>query len=64
VGKTEKGCWYICRNTYEIDGVEIPRGRMIFSLRPIFNNDWRVATPEEVETKQWYKGHYFNLKYV
>lgn len=59
--------WMINQNTYSVDGIEIPKGRMHKmqkGQRPIINTDWRKATEEEVKTKQWYKGHYFNLMNV
>lgn len=59
--------WMINQNTYSVDGVEIPKGRMYKiqkGQRPIINTDWRKATEEEVKTKQWYKGNYFNLMNV
>jgi hypothetical protein len=58
--------WVICTRSYEIDGNEIPKGRMDYytSTRPIMNKDWRRATVEEVETKQHHKGNWFNLRNV
>lgn len=56
--------WLINQNTYTVDGIEVPKGRMIKKNktdRPIQNKDWRKATELEVLTKQWYKGNYFNL---
>lgn len=63
---TYKGYWEICTESYEIDGVEIPKGRMKYhtSTRPTINQDWRRATQEEIETMQFYKGNAFNLRYV
>jgi hypothetical protein len=57
--------WMINQNTYTIDGIEVKQGRMEKikkGSRPIINPDWRKATNEEVETKQWYKGNFFNLR--
>ena len=60
--------WIINQNTYNVDGVEVPKGRMVKmnkkTDRPIQNKDWRKATVLEVETKQYYKGNYFNLSGV
>ena len=59
--------WMINQNTYSIDGIEVKKGemhKMQKGQRAIINNDWRKATEEEVRTKQWYKGHYFNLMNV
>jgi hypothetical protein len=61
-----KGYWVICVNSYEYDGEEISKGRMDYhySTRPIISNNWRRATSDEVETKQNFKGRWFNLKNV
>jgi hypothetical protein len=61
-----KGYWIICTKSYEIDGVEIPKGRMNYytSTRPVVNDAWRRATPEEIETMKIHKGNYYNLKNV
>ena len=60
--------WIINQNTYNVDGIEVPKGRMAKmnrkTDRPIQNKDWRKATDFEVETKQYYKGNYFNLSGV
>lgn len=58
------GYWVICTQSYENDGIEIPKGRMNFhqSLRPIMNPKWRRATTEEIKGKQRFKGNWFNLK--
>jgi len=59
--------WIINQNTYSVDGREMSKGRMdkIYKgQRAIINKDWRKATEEEINTKQWYKGHYFNLSNV
>jgi hypothetical protein len=63
---TTKRYWVICVNSYEIDGKEFSKGTMKFheSIRPIINNNWRRATEDEIETKQWFKGVWFNLKNV
>jgi len=57
--------WIINQNTYTVDGIEVPKGRMIKmnkkTDRPIHNKSWRKATDLEVKTKQYYKGNYFNL---
>lgn len=56
--------WMINQNTYSVDGKEVLKGemhKMQKGQRPILNNDWRKATEEEVRTKQWHKGNYFNL---
>ena len=60
------GYWVICVTSYEIEGVEIPKGRMDYytSTRPIVSGKWRAATLDEVETKQRHNGHWFNLKNV
>ena len=62
--KTFKGYWEICTKSYEIDGTEIPKGRMSYhtSTRPTVNQDWRRATQEEIDTRQYYKGNDFNLR--
>ena len=61
-----KGYWVICTKSYEIDGIEIPKGRMDYytSTRPIVNSNWRKATQDEVDSKQYHKGSAFNLKNV
>lgn len=61
-----KGYWVICVKSYEIDGREIPKGRMDYhvSTRPIINNAWRRATQEEIETRDYHKGNAFNLRNV
>ncbi len=61
-----KGHWVICTCSYEIDGVNIPKGRMDYytSKRPIQNPDWRRATQEEINAKQFFKGNHFNLMNV
>ena len=61
--RVAKGYWVICTKTYKIDGQEIPKGRMNYytSTRPIVNQDWRSATQEEIDTKQYCKGYAFNL---
>ena len=60
--------WIINQNTYTVDGIEVPKGRMVKmnkkTDRPIQNKDWRKATDFEIETKQYYKGNYFNLSCV
>ena len=59
--------WMINQNTYSVDGIEVKKGemhKMQKGQRPIVNTDWRKATEEEVITKQWHKGHYFNLMNV
>lgn len=60
--------WIINQNTYNVDGIEVPKGRMAKmnrkTYRPIQNKDWRKATVLEVEAKQYYKGNYFNLSSV
>lgn len=57
-----KGHWKICTESYEIEGIEIPKGRMCFytSTRPIVNQRWRRATQEEIDTRQYHKGNAFN----
>jgi len=61
-----KGYWIICQYSYEVDGIEIPRGRMSFhtSTRPVMNPVWRRATEDEIETRKTFKGNTFNLKNV
>jgi len=63
---TFKGYWVICQYSYEVDGIEIPKGRMDFheSIRPIQNKCWRRATQEEIDTRQRFKGNTFNLRFV
>jgi hypothetical protein len=65
-GSALKGYWEICTKSYEIDGVEIPKGRMSYhtSTRPTINQDWRRATQEEIDTMQYHKGNAFNLRNV
>lgn len=60
------GYWVICTQSYEIDGLEVPKGRMDYytSTRPIMNPAWRLATQEEIDTKQRFKANWFNLKNV
>lgn len=60
------GYWVICTQSYEIDGIEIPKGRMKYhtSTRPIMSTKWRRAAQDEIETRQYFKGNCFNLKNV
>ena len=60
------GYWEICTKSYEIDGVEIPKGRMRYhtSTRQTINTYWRRATQEEIDTMRYYKGNVFNLRNV
>lgn len=60
------GYWIICQYSYEYEGNEIPKGRMKFhtSQRPVLSKRWRRATDEEIKTKRWFKGNYFNLQFV
>jgi len=56
--------WMINTVTYSVDGVEVKKGRMWkrkSTDRAVINKDWRKATEEEVKTKEWYHGNYFNL---
>ncbi len=56
--------WMINTNSYTVDQVEVLKGEMVKKKkgdRAIVNNDWRKATEEEVRTKQWSNGCYFNL---
>jgi len=57
------GYWIICTKTYEIEGIKIPKGRMSFhtSTRRVVNSDWRNATQEEIDDKQYFKGNTFSL---
>lgn len=57
------GYWIICVQSYDYEGTEIPKGRMKYhtSTRPVISKRWRRATEQEVETKQCFKGNYFNL---
>lgn len=58
----QKGMWIICVSSYEIDGIEIPKGRMNYTYgRLPVNGLWRRATDEEIETKKWHRGNYYNL---
>jgi len=61
-----KRYWIICTHSYEVDGTEISKGSMKYhtSTRPVISNYWRLATQDEINTKQWVKGKYFNLKNV
>lgn len=62
-----KGTWIICVQSYEIDGVCYPKGRMEYSyaqFRQACSPNWRRATDDEIATKQWHNGNYFNLKNV
>jgi len=66
MSEQKTGRWVICTQSYEIEGIEIPKGRMDYhtSTRPIVNKKWRSATQHEIDSKQNYKGNWFNLKYV
>jgi len=49
------------------NGTEIPKGRMEYSyaqFRQACALNWRRATEDEIQTKDWFKGNYFNLKNV
>lgn len=61
-----KPYWIICVNSYEYDGKEISKGSMHlhYSMRPVMSKNWRRATGDEVVTKNWFKGNWFNLKNV
>ena len=63
-----EGKWLICINSYFLEnGTEIPKGRMEYSnaqFRQACSPNWSRATEQEIETKDWYKGNYFNLKNV
>lgn len=63
-----KGIWIICTNSYMLEnGTEIPKGRMEYSyaqFRQVCALNWRRATEDEIQTKDWFKGNYFNLKNV
>lgn len=63
IGSAFKSYWVICVNSYEYDNKEIPKGRMNmhYSQRPIISRNWRRATENEINTKKWFKGNYFNL---
>ncbi len=56
------GYWVICVNSYDFEGKYTPKGRMNYhtSTFPIINTDWRRATEEEIETKKWFKGNFYN----
>ena len=60
------GYWIICVQSYEYEGIEIPKGRMNYhtSTRPVISNKWRRADFKEVETKQNHNGNWFNLMNV
>lgn len=60
------GYWIICVQSYEYEGIEIPKGRMNYhtSTRQVISNKWRRADFKEVETKQNHKGNWFNLMNV
>lgn len=66
VKKISFGYWVICVQSYEYDGIEIPKGRMRYhqSTRLIISNKWRRATQEEIDTRQFHKGNTFNLMNV
>lgn len=57
------GYWVICVQSYEVDGVEISKGKMSYhtSVRPIISNKWRRATQEEIETREYGKRGAYNL---
>lgn len=62
-----KGQWLICVNSYEYEGMDIPKGRMEYSyaqFRQACSPNWRRATKDEIETKQNHKGNWYNLKNV
>lgn len=60
-----KGIWLICTLGYTLEnGEEIPKGRMDYSYARWASAcapNWRRATQEEIETKKWHKGNYYNL---
>lgn len=62
------GIWLICIKSYYLEcGSEIPKGRMEYSyaqFRQACSPNWIRATDDEIETKQWHKGNWFNLKNV
>lgn len=55
--------WRICTVAYEVDGVSVPEGRMIYcvSTWPSVSKKWRRATQEEIDGMQYYKGNPFYL---
>lgn len=61
-----KGQWLICIQGYFLEnGNEIPKGRMEYSYgRFPVSGLWRRATEEEIESKNWHKGNYFNLSNI
>lgn len=66
IGSIFKAYWEICVKSYEIDGVEIPKGRMSYhtSIRPTVSRNWRRATQEEIDTRKYCKGYAFNLRNI
>ena len=67
INSVSNSYWIINQNTYTIDGLEIPKGRMVRKYkgeRPVLNEDWRTATAQEVEGKKYYKGNFYNLTNV
>ena len=62
------GTWIICVSSYTLEnGTEIPKGRMEYShaqFRQSCAPNWRRATEDEIQTKEWFKGNHFNLKNV
>lgn len=64
--KKSNGMWIICINTYYLEcGAEIPKGRMEYSYaRFPVSGLWRLANEDEIQTKDWHKGNYFNLKNI
>lgn len=63
-----EGIWIICIKSYYLEcGTEIPKGRMFPSnarWSQACSPNYRRATEEEIETKQWHKGNWFNLKNI
>lgn len=59
-----KGTWYICVRSYEVDGIEVSKGRMHYhtSTIPIMNDAWRKATDHEIAGMKWHRGMNYNLE--
>jgi len=57
------GYWIICLASYEYDGEEISKGRMMYhtSKIPVISNRWRAATKTEIDGMKKFKGKSYYL---
>lgn len=61
--KKFKPYWVICTQSYDYEGIEIPKGRMSLhgSIRPIVSNRWRKASDFEITNMKSHRGNNYFL---